>query len=87
MIVRVVSGMWLIVVVRSFVMVARMRVDVLRILRVMLMAMVAFFMGMLDHDGRPAVGNGSNKHAQHQQPTREDGVDAVLFPRAHGGVE
>ncbi len=85
-VVRVVPGQWFIVVVRCFVMVARIRVDVLRKLSVMLMAMVPFLMGMLDHDGSPTVGDCTNKRGKDQQPTREDGVNAVLFPRAHEGV-
>lgn len=84
--VRVVSRLWPIIVVWSFVMITGTGMDVLRKLSVMPMLMVPSQMGMLDHDGGPTVSDCTNKRGKDHQPTREDGVNAVLFPRAHGCV-
>ena len=58
MIVCIVSGLRLFVVVRSFVMIARIR------MHVVFMTMVSFLMGMIDHDGSPDVSDGTIKHRQ-----------------------
>ncbi len=68
---------------RSVFSAGMIRVDVLRILRVILMLMMALGMGVLDHDGRTNVSDRSNKSGKHQQPTCKDGVKAVLFTRTH----
>jgi hypothetical protein len=83
-VVRVTPGLWFVMIGRSVFSAGMIRVDVLRILRVILMLMMALGMGVLDHDGRTNVSDRAKKCGKHQQPTCKDGVKAVLFTRRHG---
>lgn len=69
---------------RSVFSAGMIRVDVLRILRVILMLMMALGMGVLNHNGRTNVSDRAKKSGKHQQPTCQDGVKAVLFTGRHG---
>lgn len=80
---RVALGVWFIMIVRDVITIGMIRVGVVRILHLKLVRVMALGMGVLHHTGRPAVSGRAKKNGQQQKPTREDGVDAVLFPRTH----
>ena len=80
---RVALGVWIIMILRDVFTMGMIRVDVVRILHLKLVLVMALGMGVLHHAGRPAVSGRAKKNGQQQKPTREDGVDAVLFPRTH----